>query len=189
MRLFGKRLVQKLLVESLYCGVIVRATDFACRIVVVYAFCAKLTDSVVSAVRLPPSADTSAPTRHNLYKIIRRFFTPCRSFFYLIENILDIGKPVRNGNSNVDAFNINNGFFNAFKPACSLKFDLAEIFTRYAVLSAASITPPVAPNNVPAPAYSPRIESACSSGRLGKSIPACFIILASSRVVSETSIS
>ena len=58
-----------------------------------------------------------------------------------------------------------------------------------AVLKAASITPPVAPNITPAPEDSPKGLSKSSSGNKLKLIPALLIILASSLVVSDISTS
>ncbi len=58
-----------------------------------------------------------------------------------------------------------------------------------AVLRAASITPPVAPNITAAPVEIPRGESNSSSGRDLKSIPTLSIILPNSRTVRDTSTS
>ena len=51
------------------------------------------------------------------------------------------------------------------------------------------MTPPVAPKMVPAPVYGPMGESGSSSGRFARSMPACLIMRASSRVVRVTSTS
>ncbi len=51
------------------------------------------------------------------------------------------------------------------------------------------MTPPVAPNITPAPVFGPNGLSGSESGRFKRSMPACLIIRASSRVVSVTSTS
>ena len=51
------------------------------------------------------------------------------------------------------------------------------------------MTPPVAPKIVPAPVYSPRIESGWPSSRARNSMPDCLSMRASSRVVRATSTS
>ena len=59
----------------------------------------------------------------------------------------------------------------------------------YAVLSAASSTPPVTPNISAAPVEYPSGLSKFSSSKFSKSIPADFIILASSLTVRDKSVS
>ena len=59
----------------------------------------------------------------------------------------------------------------------------------YAVLSAASSTPPVTPNISAAPVEYPKGLSNSASSIVAKSIPASLIILASSLTVNDKSVS
>ena len=73
---------------------------------------------------------------------------------------------------------------------CSLSKGISfPVTTSYTVRRAASITPPVTPNISAAPVPSPRGASNSPSGRFTKSMPAVFIIRASSLVVSTASTS
>ena len=65
----------------------------------------------------------------------------------------------------------------------STSFKGSLVANSYAVLAAASATPPDAPKMVPAPVYSPNGESGASVSNALKLIPASLIILPNSWVV------